>query len=183
MNRMAIFIDGAYVDKLLQREFDGVRIHFEHLAAHVSEGSDLLRVYYYHCLPYCGNPPTEEEQARLESKQRFFNAISRMEKHELRLGQLGWSGIDQQGRPVFTQKIVDILMAVDVMELSATGQIQQAVLVTGDSDFLPLVEKVKKLGVSVVLWHGPESTVHQDLWMACDVRNEITSAFIERIKR
>ncbi|MGB4681268.1 MAG: hypothetical protein WBH65_01910 [Dethiobacteria bacterium] len=34
------------------------------LAEWMAGGIELLRTYYYHCLPYKSNPPTEEESER-----------------------------------------------------------------------------------------------------------------------
>ena len=50
--RSAIFIDGAYLFYLLRDEFGSVRIDYRLLALVLSEGTDLLRSYYYSALPY-----------------------------------------------------------------------------------------------------------------------------------
>ncbi len=75
MGRIAIFIDAGYLDKLLQREFDGARIDYvslvREISNRVSSEKELLRVYYYNCLPYQSIPPTDEERARFARAQSF----------------------------------------------------------------------------------------------------------------
>jgi hypothetical protein len=52
MGRVAVFIDGAYLDYVLRDEFARARIDYGRLSEELAGGIDLLRTYYYHCLPY-----------------------------------------------------------------------------------------------------------------------------------
>ena len=189
MERSAIFIDGAYVDKLFQHHLGGGRADFGKLADHLSRGSDLLRTYYYHCLPYQSSPPTREESLRFSGAERFFAALSRLPRFQVRLGKLEYRGKRDDGSPIFAQKRVDILLGVDMVELAATRQIGRAILVAGDSDFLPAIEVVKRHGVLTILWHGTrgrrgvQSTCHNDLWDMCDERFEINADVAATISR
>lgn len=47
MDRSAIFIDGAYLDKLLCNEFRGARLDMQAFARHLANGTEILRSYYY----------------------------------------------------------------------------------------------------------------------------------------
>lgn len=189
MERCAIFIDGGYVDKLFQHHLGGVRVDYGKLAQHISAGSDLLRTYYYHCLPYQHNPPSPDERQRFSAKEKFINALSRLPRFQVRLGKLEHRGINSDGTPIFVQKRVDILLGVDMVELAATHQIGRAVLVAGDSDFLPAIEVVKRHGVLASLWHGTrggpgrQSTCHNDLWDVCDERFEIDATVAQAVAR
>lgn len=189
MDRCAIFIDGAYVDKLVQNHLGGARVDHGKLAQHFSVGCDVLRTYYYHCLPYQSSPPTPEERERFSSAERFMAALRRLPRFEVRLGKLEYRGKRQDGSAIFAQKRVDILLGVDMVELSATRQINRAVLVAGDSDFLPAIEVVKRHGVLTVLGHGPRgahgraSTCHNDLWEICDERFEIDAGVARAVAR
>lgn len=189
MDRCAIFIDGAYVDKLFEHHLGGIRVDYAKLATRFSAGKDLLRTYYYHCPPYQSSPPTVEERRRFSSSERFFGALSRLPRFQVRLGKLEYRGDRDDGSPIFVQKRVDILLGVDMVELAATRQITQAILVAGDSDFLPAIEVVKRHGVLTELWHGTrggqgrQSTCHNDLWNMCDERFEIDADVAEEISR
>ena len=188
INRTAIFIDGTYLNKLLEREFGRARIDYHLLAKHLAGDSEILRTYYYHCPPHQSSPPTEEEAARARSSEQFFTALRRLPRFEVRLGKLAYRGQDHDGRPIFIQKRVDIMLSVDLVRLAATSQITQAVLLAGDSDFLPAVEVAKNHGVLMSLCHGPtrqpgSNTVHHELWSGCDERHELTMNIIDTLRR
>jgi len=93
----------------------------------------------------------------------------------VRLGKLGWVGNE------LVQKRVDILFAVDIVRLSWGRQIGKAILVTGDSDFVPAVLAAKDAGVLVQLYHSPNS-VHDELLSAVDESFMITAELIEKAK-
>ena len=50
--RAALFIDGAYWKILFRHEFNAVQVDFEALSRVMTIGSNILRTYYYNCLPY-----------------------------------------------------------------------------------------------------------------------------------
>jgi len=191
IDRTAIFIDGAYFDKLLELEFNRSRIDFGKFVKAVSGDHNVFRTYYYHCPPYVSQVPTEEETSRAEAKDRFFTALSSLPRFQVRLGKLVYRGQDERGKPIFVQKLVDIMLGVDLVLLGATRQITRAIIVAGDSDFVPAVEAAKMQGVLISLCHGPtrngtaatHNTVHRELWDACDERFEMDREFVKSIRR
>ena len=187
MDRVAIFVDGAYLDKLLLHEHGGARINLGALAQRLSDGQNLLRSYYYHCPIFKSDPPTPDESAKAAKQDGYFAALSRLPRFQVRLGKLAYRGQTADGRPIFVQKRVDLMLGVDMVQLAATRQINRAVLVAGDSDFVPAIEVVKQHGVLTVLWHGPmrsgsRSNVHRELWDTCDERNELTHDIVTALK-
>jgi len=184
MGRTAVFIDGAYVDYVLKHEFGCASIDYAKLVDEIAQGTELLRTYYYHCLPYQSSPATLEERERFSRKEKFFAALRRLPRFEVRLGKLEYRGVNQQGEPIFEQKRVDILLGVDLAVLSAKRAISDAILVTGDSDLLPAIACAKDEGVLVRLPHGCDPKhYHRELWDNCDDRCEITPDLISRILR
>lgn len=181
--RCAIFIDGAYLDKCLEHAFGRVRIKFEELAAQLIGDDSLLRAYYYHCPPYVSQDATDSETYRFENKQRFFNALGNIPRFQVRLGLLVYRGTTESGKPIFIQKLVDVMVAVDMVQLASTGKLNRAILLAGDNDFVPAVKAVKDYGVIVTLVHGPQSTgnVHSRLWDIADERTVLTSELINEI--
>ncbi len=142
---------------------------------------DVLRTYYYHCPPYQGNPPTQEERERYSAQRSFYTALERLPRFSVRLGRLAYRGDDGAGRPKFEQKRVDILLGVDMVLLAAKQSIQEAVLIAGDSDFIPAVSVAKSEGVLVRLYHGERP--HSDLWAEADERVKISQSLIDLILR
>lgn len=184
MARVAIFIDGGYLDYVLRDEFGSARIDYEAFARELSGGMEILRTYYYHCPPYQSDPATEEESERFRNAERFFNRLERLPRFDVKRGKLAFRGIDKEtGKKIFEQKRVDVLLAVDMVILATSRQITDMVLVAGDSDYCPAVEAAKANGVLVKLCHGTVAPPHRDLWQACDERVALSASLIESIAR
>lgn len=190
MARLAIFIDGGYLDKLA--ETAAVRIDYQLFPQEVTkavgdrtpEPLDLLRTYYYHCLPYQSASPTPEEAERYSRRRRFFEMLRKQSRFEVREGRLAYEGENAEGRPIFRQKRTDLLLGLDFALLSSKRNITHAAVVSGDSDLLPAFDVARQEGISVWLFHGPSRfTYAQELWSAADERYEIDAAFIQRVKR
>ena len=70
MNRIGIFIDGAYLQRVLKDEFGSTKIDFNLLAQKMAGGKEILRTYYYDCLPYKSNPPAKDGTFSNDAIQR-----------------------------------------------------------------------------------------------------------------
>ena len=187
MGMTAVFIDGAYLEKVLLHDHGRASIDFKLLVATmIEEGDELLRSYYYHCLPWKSNPPTAEENERYGNRRRFYDALTHIPRFEVRLGRLAFRGMDQKGDPIFQQKRVDLMLGVDMALLAGKQRVSKVVLLSGDSDFTPAVEMVKAEGVLTTVWHGSSSDQTRpsnDLLRACDEQHEMTSEDIRSILR
>jgi len=150
----------------------------------MSMGREILRVYYYNCPPYQNNPPTPTERERYARTQSFLNKLRQLPCFEVREGRLEFRGRDHEGRPIYVQKRVDIQLACDLVQLASKGKITHALLLSGDSDFLPLVELVKSEGIKFVLAFGgsPKVRPHSDLKTAADERLELTSEIFDQLR-
>lgn len=175
--KTAIFIDGAYLDKVMQKEF-GFFLDYSKLPSVLAPGKELLRTYYYNCRPYQSPTPTEEERKRMSDTERFYSYLQKLPKYQLQFGKLA-------KRPDgFEQKGVDTLLSIDIVELAATRMISDAILVAGDSDFVPAVLRVKSLGVNIKLFHSQRrDSYHDDLWSACDEREPLIKTLVEQLHR
>lgn len=183
-NRLAIFIDGGYLDKVLIHELGSASLDYGKfpnlIARNISKNIEIFRVYYYHCLPYLGSEPTPEDQERYDKMKSFFDRLNRLPRYEIRTGKLVFDGTDETtGKPKFHQKQVDIKLGVDFINLSSKGNIQTAAIIAGDSDFIPAVQCAKNDGVSIWLFHG--SRVANELWESSDERVKLTQEFIKPI--
>jgi uncharacterized LabA/DUF88 family protein len=137
---------------------------------------EILRTYYYNCLPYQRNPPTQEESLRFAQAQKFHTALRALPRFEVREGMLVYRGNDDKGRPIYVQKGIDIQFGVDLVLLSAKQQISHAALIAGDSDFIPAIGVAKNEGVLIHLYHG--ATPHRKLIEIADERTRITADFL-----
>jgi len=164
---------------MLKDEFKEAKVDFRKLAELMAGGREILRTYYYDCLPYQSPNPTAEERARFSKRQGFHAALSKNPRFEVRLGRLEFRGLKDNGKPIFEQKRVDILMGVDLALLAAKHQITDAAILAGDSDFLPAILAAKPEGVVIHLFHGQKP--HNDLVQECDERTRFTKAIVESI--
>jgi len=98
----------------------------------------LARVIYYDGRPEGEIPLALEE---------YWSNIEILPDTEIGFGSI-------RGRPR-RQKMVDTLIAVDMLVGAFTGLFEVAVLIAGDSDFVPVVQEVRRRGVMVVAVSTP----------------------------
>jgi len=175
MAKCAILIDGGYLDKVLEKDFFRTRVDIGKLGDELSQGMERMRTYYYHCMPYQSDPPTEEEYKRFAAMDSFICSLKRLPRFQFRQGKL------QKIEGQYKQKRVDILMAVDLVRMSAEGQIDKAILITGDSDLVPAIDSAKDSGTVIELHYSPNAR-HDELLQACDERYEITKNLVDKVR-
>ncbi|HZL16994.1 MAG TPA: NYN domain-containing protein [Polyangia bacterium] len=182
--RVAIFIDGAYLDNVLRNHHGGIQIAYDKLSIELCEAHEHVRTYYYDAPPYQSDPPTPEESKRFAGRQSFFSALRKLPRFDVREGRCQRNWDKTRNTWQYTQKRVDVFLAVDLVRLATKALIQRAVIVTGDSDFLPPISIAKDEGVQVKVVHSPDiKQIHRDLWDHADERAPLDAAMIAKIKR
>jgi len=170
--KCAIFIDRGYLSEILKTEFNGAKLDYLKLCSKICLDLKIerLRTYVYTCLPLVrkGN---SEDIFRESKVQRFLTKLKRLPRFEVKLGKLQLIGSQ------FKQKMIDVLMSLDIATMSYEEQIQHAVLIAGDSDFIPAIKKAKDYGVIVHLYYHP-SSVHNEVLDEVDELHEITEELI-----
>ncbi len=191
MGRLAIFVDGRYIDSVARHGFE-VQLDYGKFSAAIAkvvddrtvEPVELLRTFFYNCLPYQSRKPTADEAQRYSQARSFYDALGRLPRYEVRLGRLAYRGTDSKGAPIFQQKGVDLLLGLDFALLAGKHQIAHAAIVSGDSDLVPAVTVAKQEGVCVWLFHGPgpkpgtPSSYARELWNVADERFEMDNTFL-----
>lgn len=189
-------------------QFGNPRISYFKFSEYVTKGDERLRTYYYDCAPYVSSPPTDEEKGRKSRFDRFTFAIERESRFQVRPGRLAKrrqlaEEVEQKllnllspvisaqvlgqvqdilGKVRYEQKMVDILLAVDLVQLSVQHQIQRAVLLANDSDFVPAIQIARNAGTVVELYYHIPPRPHDELLQACDERIPIDQQVIDMIK-
>jgi len=186
--RALLLIDGGYLD-YLQRSFGSPRIDYGKMAMAICDRFhfSMLRCVYFNCLPYLTSNPSPEEQEAYNRKQAFFDRLSKLDRFQVKLGRLAFRGVDEKtGKPVLEQKQVDVLLASEMVYNAARRSVEAIVLLSGDGDFVPAVDLVKREGLTLALAHGPRSgvdTVHDSLWNAADTRMTVDMDFFRPLLR
>ena len=130
MGVVAVFLDGGYLEKVLRFDHDSAPVDLAKLSQEMALPDELLRAYYYHCLPYQSNPPTREESERYAARHRFMTALEFLPRFEVRLGRLAFRGTGSDGKPIFQQKRVDCMLGVDMALLAGKGKITHVSIFT-----------------------------------------------------
>jgi uncharacterized LabA/DUF88 family protein len=137
--RVLIFVDESNVVssvRALGRKLDWIMLR-DHLA-NVGSGRELIEMVIYAGLP----PPMPEWQNERDKKNKFL--------HWLR--SHGFLVVTKDGSPgdgKHYKANVDVLMAIDAVELSMEMRPEVVVLVTGDADFAHLALQLRRRGIRV----------------------------------
>ncbi|MEM3485914.1 MAG: NYN domain-containing protein [Candidatus Methanomethylicaceae archaeon] len=175
-DKVAVFIDGGYVRAILKKRFNELPIDYLKFSEELCKGCERFRTYYYNCPPYQSPSPTPEERRRKSDYDRFIEKLRCLPRFEIREGRLMRTKDPQHE---FVQKGVDVLLSIDLTQVSASRVINRAILVSADSDFVPAVQRAKENLVLVTLAYFPPPT-SQELYRVCDERFEITEDLINR---
>jgi len=181
MEKVIVFFDGGYLDHVGRDSQK--RIDLSKFTTKLCVSNSFVRAYYYHCLPYQSNPPTVDERDYFRKVNSFFDRLKRLDRFQVRLGKLVKRGIDQNGQPIFNQKRVDVFLATDLVKLSAQKAMDQATLLTSDSDYVPAIQAAKELGVIVRLAYYRNLPIMQELLDACDERFVFDSDYLNDVVR
>ena len=120
--------------------------------------SSLFRSYVYDC--------------EFKSNEILLDRLEKLTNFKIRRGEKQKLGFH------FVQKQVDIQLAVDMITLSKSN-IQNIILVSGDSDFIPAVKYVQDQGTRVYLWCANKDQ-NGELARNCDGANALTEEVLVR---
>ena len=162
--KVMVFIDGSNLYHGLKATIGTAALNFPQFAQKlVGSSRTLVRTYYY-------NAPIPQlpDQERYKAQQRFFASLKRAHGFEVRLGRLEKRQVnmDRAGLvkdlgkecadrvlqvfggslQTYTEKGVDVHLAVDMLQLAFNKAYDTAILVSGDGDFVSVVEALKNLG-------------------------------------
>ena len=138
-SRVLVFVDESNVVssvRAIGRKLDWQKLR--DFLVDPSTGRELIEMVIYAGLP----PPMPEWQLEREKKNKFL--------HWLRSN--GFMVVAKDGSPGDGRHYkanVDVLMAIDAVELSMEMQPQVVVLVTGDADFAHLALRLRRRGIRV----------------------------------
>lgn len=187
MGRAAVLIDGGYLEKV-RREHGDAELDLVSLSDEMCRPSERLRTYYFDALPWLGHPPDPRDLERQARKRQYFASLKLLDRFEIREGR-----VQRHDEPCgaglrhtrFNQKLVDVKLSVELVRLAWSGHIERAVLITGDSDFVPAVEAAKDAGVIVKLVYSRRGRdwAHDEIIQAADERVQVDEAFFGRYAR
>ena len=153
----------------------------KHLAQANKEVFDLYRIFYYDCLPYDKkqhNPVTGKsidfsKTDTYNFQIAFLEELRKKRKVALRLGVLEdrnkWVIRPDKTKELlngnitvkdltendvqfdFIQKMVDMKIGLDIASITLKKQVDQIILIAGDSDFVPAAKLARREGIDFLL--------------------------------
>lgn len=152
-----------------------------HLTQAKSEEFDLYRIFYYDCLPYDKKQHNPVSGKAIDFKKTdqykfqidFLEELKKKRKIALRLGVLEdrkrWiikpsitksllskkiqidDLTEDDVQFDFSQKRVDIKIGLDIASMTLKKQVDQIILISGDSDFVPAAKLARREGIDFLL--------------------------------
>ena len=151
--KVAVFIDNAYLIRLknyfFKRKF---KYNLRNFVLNITKKNNFSveKIFIYDAPPFQTENPSKEENKKKENYDRF-SSIFKKQRILLREGRT--QRLKVGNKFIYKQKGVDMLLGIDAVSAKNDfPNINRIVLLTGDSDFVPLVEKLKKLNMPVFLW-------------------------------
>lgn len=165
--------------------------------SHVSKRNILYRIFYYDCLPLgkkAHNPISKKavdfsKTPEYKFRMELMDALKKKRKVALRVGTLKDNGhweirpgitkdllagkktlSDLKEEDVFLsvrQKGVDMKIGVDIASLALKRFVDQIVLFSGDSDFVPAAKLARREGIDFIL-DPMQASVEQQLFEHID---------------
>ncbi|MBI2630241.1 NYN domain-containing protein [Candidatus Pacearchaeota archaeon] len=140
--RVAIFIDGSNLYHSLKR-FNTPKINFKKLINILSGERLLVSVFYYNApLDITLNPEKYWKQ------QKFFNQLREIPKFNVVLSKLR-KYMKNKEVIAYEVKGDDVHLAVDIVSGAYENLYDVAIIVSGDEDFVPAIDKIKQLNKKV----------------------------------
>jgi uncharacterized LabA/DUF88 family protein len=141
------------------------------------------RTYYYTAPPYQSPKPTEDEIERRRKYDKFVSKLKSIPNFFVREGRC------QKGDDDFHQKGVDTLLVMDLMDTILQRNIKSILLLTSDTDFVPLLNKIRNdYKIRVILYYfsdyirNSKFSMSNHLLTACDNHFLVKKEHIESNK-
>lgn len=183
-----------------------IRYCYKHLTEHHTKHELYRIFYYdcppiskkmYH--PLLGKTVDLGTHKQFSWMNEFLDALKQKRKVALRLGQLddansvytlkyaaikklcsGALSVDQLAEsdfePTIVQKGVDMKIGIDIASLAYKQQVNQIVLIAGDSDFVPAAKLARREGIDIVL-DPLEQSVKDNLFEHIDGKRSCGSPY------
>lgn len=178
MKRTAIFIDGNNfyfgLKRIYSDDIKFINFDFEKFCNFLTGKNELVTIFYY-------NAPLDrtKDLNKYQNQQKFFEKIKKIPKFNLILCKLLKRRISGTDKYYYVLKEDDIHMAVDLVKGAFKNTYDEAILVSGDGDFVPAVLVAKEEGkfIENIYFKKSAST---NLKMNCDRSFELKKELLDR---
>jgi uncharacterized LabA/DUF88 family protein len=137
--RVHVFIDGANLYEAMKEEIPDSTIDYHKLGLKLVGERKIIRINYYVSEL---NPEWDDGAG---NQQRFLAALKHLPFFTVRTRPLRYS-TDKKKK---WEKGIDILIATDMLSGAYLNGYDTVMLVSGDGDFAPVLDEIKKMGKRV----------------------------------
>jgi uncharacterized LabA/DUF88 family protein len=146
-----IFVDANFL-KLVSKNFGSIKYDLKIFLTNLTDNLNLEieKIFYYDAPPYKSFNSTNKEKKKTKN---FYKFKCNLEKKEIivKLGKC--QKIIENGKVIFKQKQVDILLSNDLAFTPLDfPKIKKIILITSDSDFIPTIKKINQRNVKTILY-------------------------------
>ena len=176
MVRISIYIDGAnffYGLRSINKRYTDFKFDFQKFINFLSKGKKLSSVKYYNA-----SLKQNLDASLFRQQQRMFDRIRKISKCEVILCRRQ-RRTNSEGGERYDIKGDDIHLAIDMLKDAYENSFDEAVLVSGDGDFTPLVKYVKKKGKKVYNYHF-SGNISLDLLKECNGNFVVDKKMVNR---
>ena len=154
MENTFVLIDAGFLSKLSRYYGKGRYLRYDliKLAKLIAQKQNLVckKIFYYTAPPFQSPKPTKEENKRKEDYDSFIKKIKLSPEILVREGRC--QRLKLNGKYKYKQKGVDILLAMDLMEIKLKyPEVRKVILIASDSDFVPIVNSLKEKNIKTFL--------------------------------
>ena len=142
MERIIIFIDNSNIFKGFRKY--NIKADYEKLKNVIASSRELKDIFLYEGVVYPMSPLKKKWYEDLKSNSGYVIKAS----------------FDKIAGNDAIEKKIDIKMAIDIISLAYENAFDTAVLLSGDGDFIPVVNKLKEMNKPVELWGFKYSLSH-----------------------
>ncbi len=157
--RAAIFIDGSNFYHNLRRY--NIKIKFEDIIKKIETKRKIVEIFYYTALL-----DKAIDETKYKEHKRFLGKIKKIPNFKIVICNLR-KIILPDGSVDFVIKGDDVYLATDLIKGSYENLYDVAIIVSGDADFIPAINLVRKNGKKVINAFFPKSSSYQ-LRNCCD---------------
>jgi len=174
MENCIVLIDLGYLSFISKFFGKGepLRYKIESFAVNLAKEKNLLckEIYLYLAPPFQNPVPTKQENKRKANYDKFISKLKKVQAPTIHIRE----GRCQKIGTIYQQKGVDTLITMDLVKLSSQEKIKKAILITSDSDFVPILEDIKKnSNLEVILAYFTDKkrksafSLSNHLWNVC----------------
>ena len=172
MKSTIVFIDAGYLS-FISKYFGKdkpLKYKIEKFATNLAKSKDFecKKIYFYTAPPYQSSKPTKEENKRKANYDKFINKL-RNTKPLIIIKE----GRCQKIGNTYQQKGVDTLITLDLSRIPKKEGVNEIILLTSDTDFVPIIKDLKEDNINVILAYFTDKkrksalSLSNHLWKVC----------------